>query len=407
MSIVTRLRAGLALAISPKVSASSVKSSQELQELLQAGYQSMTGEHVGLKESLSQAAVFRCAVLISGAVSGMRIDIKDQYTNELKSKHAISKLINRRPNSWQTGNEFKKMLQNHLLFDGNAYALKVRTGRTVSSLIPILPSQMKVTQKLNGDIEYEYTPKSGKTRIYSQRDIFHLRGMSLDGIKGLSVLQYARETIGEARSAQRHGARLWKNGTRMTGALKHPGNLSDEAYNRLKSSLGDFKVDGDRYGEDLILEEGLDYVPFGMSSADAEFISSRKFSVLEIAMFFGVPPHMIGFTEKSTSWGSGIEQQSIGFVNYSLNDWFEVWEGAIERDLITDDDEEADFNTYPLLRGDEKGRWEANQIKLQMGAMNADEVRMAEGYPAKPNGEGQEFYPPPNVAQQEGSTDEP
>ena len=124
-------------------------------------------------------------------------------------------------------------------------------------------------------------------------------------------------------------------------------------------------------------------------------------------MFFGVPPHMIGFTEKSTSWGSGIEQQSIGFVNYSLNDWFEVWEGAIERDLITDDDEEADFNTYPLLRGDEKGRWEANQIKLQMGAMNADEVRMAEGYTAQPNGEGQEFYPPPNVAQQEGSTDEP
>lgn len=386
---------------------SSVTDSHELAEFLRTGTTTAAGEQVGVRESMSVAAVYRCINLLSGVIGGMPIEFKDENTLEVAEQHHLRRLINRKPNGWQTGHEFKKLLQYCVLMKGNGYARKVRTGGKVTALLPMLPHQVKVEQKASGRIEYTYTRKNGRPLVLQQDEVLHVRGMSLDGVIGLGVLQYARETIGTSRAAEKHGGALMRNGARLAGALSHPGQLSEEAYNRLQASMADFKKDGDRFGGDIILEEGLSYNPFGMTSADAEFIENRKFSVQEICMFFGVPPHMVGFTEKATSWGSGIEQQSIGFVNYTLNDWFEAWEGAIERDLLeAEPNTIAEFNTYALLRGDLKGRWEAARIGLEMGALNTDEVRRMEGKPAKPNGEGQIFYSPPNVPQ-EGSTNEP
>lgn len=376
-----------------------VTSSQELAEFLNTGLVTSAGQQVSVKSSMAVAAVFRSVAIISGVIGGLKIDIKDEETLEIDRNHTLRALLNRRPNSWQTGTDFKKLLTTWTLFRGNGYARKVRVGNRVTALIPVPPTAMTVKQLADGTLEYTHTDKSGERKVYSAEEVFHVRGMTMDGVTGVGVLEYAREAIGLSKAAEHHAAKLFANGTRIGGALKHPEQLSAEAFARLKASLDEFTADQERFGKDIILEEGMDYLPFGMTSADAEFIENRKFSVQEIAMFFGVPPHMLGFTEKQTSFGTGIEQQSIGFVNYTLNDWFEAWEGAIERDLLQDEPNNiADFNPYPLLRGDEKGRWEANQIKLQMGVFNADEVRRDEGLPAKPNDEGQVFYPPPNVA---------
>lgn len=384
-----------------------ITSSQELAEFLRTGMETKSGEAVGPREAMAVAAVYRCTNLLCGVIGGVPIDIKDEDTLEVNRKHRVRKLLNRRPNRWQTSHEFRKMLSYALLMRGNGYARKVRDVRDggVIALLPMHPDRTEPRQKITGEMEYEHIDNRGRDITLKQEDVFHVRGLSVDGVKGMGVLQHAREAIGMSRAAEAHGASMFRNGARVSGAFSHPQRLSDEAYDRMRALQEEFASGGDREGGAFILEEGLKYEAFGMTADEAQFIESRKFSVLDICMFFGVPPHMVGFTEKSTSWGSGIEQQSIGFVNYTLNDWFEAWEGAIERDLLTDDEEIADFNTYPLLRGDEKGRWEANRIKLEMGAYNADEVRRDEGKPARSDGAGGRYYDPPNVPQ-EGNTDD-
>ena len=219
---------------------------------------------------------------------------------------------------------------------------------------------------------------------------------------GVSAITFARESIGESLAMTEHGGTMFRNGGRVSGVLTHPGQLGDEGYDNLKASLDDFRSNGEREGKELILEEGMTYTQMALSAVDAQWIESRKFSRSDIAMFFGVPPHMIGDTEKSTSWGTGLEQQTNGFVTYTEEDWLTTWEETVNRDLIEDDAVYARFNRAALVRGDIKARWEAHVKSLQWGVQNANEVRALEDM--NPREGGDEYYAPPNAA---GGADKP
>jgi HK97 family phage portal protein len=110
----------------------------------------------------------------------------------------------------------------------------------------------------------------------------------------------------------------------------------------------------------MILEEGGSSTTGMISAKDAQFLETRKFERSDVAMFFGVPPHMIGDTEKSTSWGTGIEQQGTGFIQYTALDWFTMWEQSLARDCLTDADRAAGvyikIDARGLMRGDFKAR---------------------------------------------------
>ncbi|HAF38248.1 MAG TPA: phage portal protein, partial [Gammaproteobacteria bacterium] len=146
-----------------------------------------------------------------------------------------------------------------------------------------------------------------------------------------------------------------------------------------------------------ILEEGMGVTPISMTAEDAQWIESRKFSRTDIAMFFGVPPHMIGDTEKSTSWGTGIEQQGIGFVTYTLEDSLTTWEESIARDLVPDTEPDiyARFNRKSLVRGDIKTRKEFYTSMMQWGVYSPNEVRALED--ENPRAGGDVYYEPPNA----------
>jgi len=152
------------------------------------------------------------------------------------------------------------------------------------------------------------------------------------------------------------------------------------------------------------LEQGMDYARIAMTAEDAQWIESRKFSRSDIAMFFGVPPHKTGDTEKSTSWGTGIEQQSIGFVAYTLEDHLTMWEEALDRDLIGADDLlYARFNRAALVKGDIRARWEAYVKGLQWGVWSPNEIRTLEDQ--NPRDGGDVYYPPPNMTAEAGKAE--
>jgi HK97 family phage portal protein len=388
---------------------------EQVRDFLRIGGGSMetsSGAHVSESSAMRVAAAWRCMNIISGVMGSLPVDLirRDSESQRRPAvNHPLRRVLTVKPNQWQTPNEFRRMMQAHLLLRGNAYALKVEGGGRVLGLIPLHPDRVLVDQLDDYTIEYRVSLKDGQYRVLKQGDIFHLRGMSLDGIKGLSVLSHMRESLGIALQSELASARLMKHGQFSTGNYEHPGVLTPEAYARLKSSI-DQSGGADGAGKAKILEEGMTFKPVSLSAVDMQFLQQRDFQRYDIAMFFGVPPHMLGATEKTTSWGSGIEQQGIGFVTYTLNDWIRIWEEACKRDLIAErewDTHDVRFFTQGLMRGDAKARWEAHVKGLQWGVISPDEVRALEDMNPRPDGLGGQYYDPPNTAGNAGDGDEP
>jgi HK97 family phage portal protein len=85
----------------------------------------------------------------------------------------------------------------------------------------------------------------------------------------------------------------------------------------------------------FLLDNGLKWQSISINPDDAQMLESRAFSVEEICRFFGVPPHMVGHTEKVTSWGTGLEQQTLGFQKFTLRRRLKRIEQALEKQLLT------------------------------------------------------------------------
>lgn len=381
----------------------SITTPVELEEALRTGSLSASGQSVTPDSAMRVAAVYACVRIISGAVATLPLDIKrrvDARTREDASDTSLWKVLRRKPNRWQKPAVFRRMMQAHVLLRGNAYAAIVWSRGEVRELIPLHPDRVEVRQLDDMSLEYIWTRKDGRRIKFEQRDILHLLGLSLDGIKGVTPVAYARETIGLSLSMEQHGSNVFRNGAQVSGILRTDTKLNPESIKNIQNSLEVYRADGDRAAKIMVLESGLDYKAMAMTQEDAQWLEGRKFSRSDVAMFFGVPPHMIGDTEKSTSWGSGIEQQSQGFVTYTLEDHLTMWEEAITADCIADENSTlyARFNRAALVRGDLKARWSAHVQALQWGVLNPDEVRALEDWNPRADGEGGKYYDPPNTA---------
>lgn len=354
-------------------------------EILRDGFLSAAGFTVNPETALRNPAFFRAVSLIANSIGMLPLNLIEKETKEKATVHPLHRLLHRKPNDWQSAFDFRALMQLRALVHRNAYALivrsrDIRTNRDrIIRLVPLDPKRMEVALNDNWTVSYKYQPKTGARIDYQAKDIFHLRGLSLDGLNGFSLVEQAKEAIGLALTAELAAGRLFKNGAFVGGALKHKSKLSDEAFNRLKESLSE-KEGAENAGKNLILEEGMDYMQFGQNARDAQMTELRKLQVEEICRVSGVPRPLMMVDE--TSWGSGIEALGQFFVGYGLNPWFEAWQQAIERSLLTD--EEADlyevkFNPGALLRGSLKDQAEFLAKALGSGGhqpwMHVDEVR--------------------------------
>lgn len=379
-------------------------SSKELQAYIMGGSGNVaaTGRAITADTALRLAAFYRGINLLSGVIAGSRIDIRETETMRVLTNHPLNLVLNRRPNGWQSGYDFKRYLMQSVLLRGNGYAYKVRSqfgDRKILRLIPMDPDRVDCEQLDDLSLRYSYTRRDGRPMILGQEEVMHVRGMSNDGVTGQSLLSYAREALGIGDAGQAHAGRFFRNGNFLDTVLESENELGDEGITNLRKSIDSYRG-ADPATRTLVLEQGVKLKQLQLSARDAEFIQQRKLSIVEIAMFLGVPPVLLGFMEGAPALGGGgMEQVSIGFRTYTLVDWFEALEGAIERDLIGDDMSlEAKVDDTGLIRGDFAARWTGWTRALQFGAMSPDEVRRKEGLPPRADGTGGTFYPPPNMA---------
>jgi HK97 family phage portal protein len=274
------------------------------------------------------------------------------------------------------------MLTGHVALRGNAYALiKMGGGGAIAELIPLHPDRISIEVAQDGyyPFRYIYYRPDGVQEKYIAAEILHLRGLSNDGLVGLSPISHARESVGLALAAEEHAARLFSNGASIRGVLQTDGSLSPESYQRLKEQFSATYMGLSNAGKTAVLEDGVKWESIGMSNTDAQFLELRKFQRSDIAGIFRVPPHLIGDLEKATF--SNIEQQALEFLSYCMLPYFEMWEQALERDLFWSTERGkfvVEVLVDNLLRADIKSRYEAYSVARNNGWLNVDEIRERE-----------------------------
>lgn len=344
------------------------------------GAVSRSGVRVDTDRALQAAAVYSCVRVLAESVASLPLILYRRRSDggkERAPEHPLYKVLHSQPNAWQTSFEFREMLMGHVALRGMAYA-EIRPGPNgvVDQLVPLNPDRVEPKQLDSGRIVYVHRPNEGGERRLTQDEVFVVRGLSSDGVKGLSPIAVAREAIGLSLAAEEFGARLYSNGAVLSGVLEHPGKLGKTARDNLATSIRERRVGLQNAWSVMILEEGMKWQTMSMPAKDAEFLENRKFQVTEIARIFRVPPHMIGDLERATF--ANVEQQAIDFVVHTIRPWLVRWEQAISRDLIGGAEFFAEFLVDGLLRGDVKSRYEAYATGVQNGFLNRNEVRKFE-----------------------------
>jgi HK97 family phage portal protein len=362
--------------------------------------QSDAGIAVTAESSMEISTVWACTGVISTGLASMPIILYERLAEGGKDRaleHALYEVLHVQPNNFQTILEWVEMMLGHAVLRGNGYS-EIIPGRrgAVDQLIPLHPTRVTPKWGRNYSIVYEVLDADGSKRILLQDEVFHLRGRSNDGLVGMSVVTQARNSLGLARATERFGSKLFANGARPAGILKHPSNLSEQAQKRLIAQIEDEHRGASNAGKTLFLEEGLSWEQVGMSSEDAQFLETRKFQRNEIASWFGVKPHKIGDLERATF--SNIEHQSLEHVTDTLLPWARRIELLILTRLIQPHDRKkyfAEFLFDALLRGDTKTRFDAYAKAVGGPIMTPNEARGRENM--NPIEGGDELQKPMNM----------
>jgi HK97 family phage portal protein len=260
---------------------------------------------------------------------------------------------------------------------GNAYLRKLRNqlGQVVE-LWPVHPGRVKVGRESDGGRKV-YAIDGGK-EVLSDREILHLPGLGYDGICGVSPIRAARESIGMGLAAQEYGARLFGSGALATGILQTEQRLTQPQADALAKRWKEKRTGLQSAHDTVVLDKGAQFHQLSINPDDSQFLESRRFQVVEVCRWFGLPPFLMFETEKSTSWGTGLEQQALGWVKFDLGSDLTAVEQRVTKHVLRPAEDYAKYSIEGLLRGDSKARAAFYTSMWNLGALSTNEIRAYE-----------------------------
>ncbi len=390
MSLMERLKA----AFRPKAEGESlsmpdIRKGTELFEWLTGGMSS-AGVAVTEQTAMRVSAVYACVNLVGGSIASLPLPVyRRTQDGRERADHEIWWMLNEQPHPCWGAATFWEYLTASKLLLGDAYARILRASRLSDRIVGFEPLHKSriTTQKLNGRLVYFYQEDDGGVIGIDQDDMLHIPGPGFDGLAGMSQIRHAlRNSAGVALAADEFSASFFKNGARPDFALEVPGKVTPEQQDMIRKTWKDRHGGVENAHLPALMVGGAKIHELTMNAEDAQLLDTRRFQVEDIARVFGVPPHMIGHTDKTTSWGSGVEQMSIGFVKYTLQRHLVKFEQEINRKVWPNRERYyVEFNTAGLERGDYKSRNEGYRIAAgragEPGWMTINEIRRLENLP--------------------------
>lgn len=347
------------------------------------------------------AVVLTCIKIYAEAVASLPVICYRRMSGDDRERDPdfhLAELLAYQPNEEMEAVTFIETLTAHVVGWGNGYAEIERDGgdRPIA-LWPLRPDRMSVVRE-GGRLIYRYTRTDGRRVDLAPSQVLHIRGLSFDGLVGMSILANQR-AVELAQAAEEYGTAMWRNNARPGLVLSHPKTLTTPAVERLGAQFEALKGTGNA-NKTVVMEEGLTLNEVGIPPQEAQYIETRKFQRSEIIGMFLIPPHMAGDTERSTSWGAGIAEQNQKWLDLGLGMYLRRWEQAIRRSLIGKPWRQTHYVEFlrdALLRGDPLKRAQIQHIRWMDGNLSQDEIRRMENQNRLPDDKGAGYYVPLNM----------
>lgn len=370
-------------------------SANELLNILGIASQSAAGHSVTPETAMRVSTVYACVSLIAGAIATLPLGIFERDGNtRKKADHEYWWLFNEQANDNMSAATAWEYLIAAKLLHGDGIAKLLRPSAVSSRVIgwePLDTTRVQPIKTEDGHVVYRHYRDDGKIEVLQADDVVHLNSLGFDGLTSPSPITYAaREAIGTALASEEFSAKFFAQGATADIALKTNSTLKDDQVNLLRQSWM-AKYGGSKNSRmPLVLSGGLEVQTLSINPVDAALLPTRLFTVEEICRIFGVPPHMVGHTEKNSSWGTGMEAQGANFVRYTLLRHLVPLAQELNRKLWpTRARFFVEHITAALERGDLKSRYEAYRIALGRAGehpwLDANEIRRIENMEPNPN----------------------
>lgn len=386
---------------------------EQLMNVLSVGNTTAAGVSVTPEVAMRQSTVYGCVSLLAGAVAALPLAIYERLDDtRKKASHDYWWMLNEQANEDMSAFTAWQYVISGKLFYGDGFAELLRPGYGSTRVIgwkPLHPLRTQPFCDTDGRLYYRITPANGKPYVLDPADVIHLPSLGFDGLTSPSPITYAaREAIGAALAAESYSGKFFNGGASFDYALKTAAKLDKQQLEGLYASLAMRSQQGGVRAP-LILTGGLEPAALSWNLRDSEIVALRLLGVEEICRIFGVPPHLVGHTQKSTSWGTGLEEQGASFVRYTLQQLLTPIAQEFNRKLWpTRARYFVEHVTEALERGNLKARYEAYRVALgragEMPFMDADEIRRKENMPPNPDlqrnqGSSSNAQPPDPAAQ--------
>ncbi len=369
------------------------------------------GVRVTPETAVRLSAVYGCVRVISETLAAIPLLVhkKEGEKQSVDLEDPLYTLLYYRPNPWMSSYDFFRLQMSFVLLQGNAYSHIIRKRGKPTMLVPLHPQRVKVRLTAGGQKIYSFMKEDSSTLEIPMDSMLHFKGMSNNGLTGLSVIEdVAKQSIGLGLAQEEYGSRSFGQRANIAGTLEHPTKLDDSAHKRISDSWNKTYSGLQASHKVAILEGGMKFNPISMTNEAAQYIEARKFQVEEICRIFRVPPHKI--MDFSRAHFNNIEHTSIEFYTETIVPWATCIEKEIDWILIGEPELKrrfVKFNMKAVLRGDNKTRAEVQNTRLNNGMLSINEAREEEDLnPIGPEGDVHRI-PLNTGAATEGDTVEP
>jgi HK97 family phage portal protein len=350
------------------------------------------GPPVNELNAVRATAVFRCISIIANTIASLPFNVYKRTPDGRESTptHPLQRILHDQPNRITSSYTFRQIIAGGLLTNGNGYAVIGRNnaGR-ILDLLQLPPQDVEVERKgSNGNFRIEYVATiDGEKFAVPQESMIHVPGFGFDGVKGISpIAAVGKQAIGLGLALEEFQGRFTAASARGSGVVEVDKGLSETGLKNLRTAFEKLYSGVEKSGKTVFLDKGQTWKSMQIDPSDAQTLETRRYQVSDIARIFGVPLHLLGETEKATSWGSGIEQQTIAFVEYVIRPWLVSIEQEFNRKLFRAP-YYCEMALAGLLRGDSKSRADYYSKGVNNAFMTPNEARRAENLPPLDGGD--------------------
>ena len=345
------------------------------------------GPAVTDSSALQVGTVYACLDRLGGVVSQLPLHEftlgRDGERQRVSPPSPLWWMLNESPEPAWTASAWKQWIVRCVKLRGDQHT-EIRRDRwgAVIGFVVHHPDNVQV-RRVDGRLRYDCRDAE-TNRLYGvdQDDMLHFTGFGFDGVSSVSAIKWAaRNAIaGELAAAAHVGATVTQGGMPRI-ALEYPNGVGGpqgardlrQAYMDVYGAPGGGRLP-------LVLAHGGKAHELSISPVDLELLATRKLDKGTICEVMGVPPIIVGDSEKTSSWGTGVEQVMLAWVRFVIQPLLCGWEEELNRKLFRRAGRFVEASLGGLLRGDSKAQSEAFRAALGGpgtgdGWMAVDEVR--------------------------------